>query len=128
MPMTPACKPRRREARLLLASQDGFTMLVALGVMLVASLLMVAAFEAAQGDIGLSHKDTLQKQAYYAALAGVEEYEYHLQANPDYWESCAAPSNQVPNEPASAMKSSCSRRAPPQKEPKPAARGARLRA
>ncbi|MGH2854181.1 MAG: hypothetical protein ACRDLF_08330 [Solirubrobacteraceae bacterium] len=98
MPMTPSHKPGRRGVRLLLASQDGFTMLIALGVMLVASLLMVAAFEAAQGDISLSHKDTLQKQAYYAALAGVEEYEYHLQANPDYWETCAAPSNPVPNE------------------------------
>ncbi len=73
-------------------------MLVALGVMLVASLLMVAAFEAAQGDIHLSHKDTLQKQAYYAALAGVQEYEYHLQANPNYWETCAAPANTVPTQ------------------------------
>jgi hypothetical protein len=73
-------------------------MLIALGVMLVASLLVVAAFEAAQGDIHISHKDTLQKQAYYAALAGVQEYEYHLQANPDYWETCAEPANVVPQQ------------------------------
>jgi Tfp pilus assembly protein PilX len=73
-------------------------MLIALGVMLVASLLMVAAFEAANGDVNLSNRDTLQKQAYYAALAGVQEYEYHLQANPDYWETCASPANTVPQE------------------------------
>ena len=46
-------------------------MVVALGVMLVCSLLVAAALEAANGDIDLSHRDTLQKQAYYAALAGV---------------------------------------------------------
>ncbi len=82
-----------------LAAQDGFTMILALGVMLVSSLLMVAAFEAASGDIHLSHRDSTQKQAYYAALAGIQEYEYHLQENPDYWETCAAPSSTVPQEP-----------------------------
>ncbi len=84
--------------RTLAAAQDGFTMIIALGVMFVTALLMAAAFEAANGDIHLSHDDATQKQAYYAALAGVQEYEYHLQANPDYWESCAEPSNTVPQE------------------------------
>jgi hypothetical protein len=82
-----------------LRAQEGFTMLIALGVMLVSSLLMVAAFEAANGDIHLSHKSDIQKQAYYAALAGIQEYEYHLQENPNYWETCAAPSSTVPQEP-----------------------------
>jgi Tfp pilus assembly protein PilX len=95
MPLTSTHTPR---IRALAASQDGFTMLIALGVMLVASLLMVAAFEAANGDVHLSNRDTLQKQAYYAALAGIQEYEYHLQANPDYWETCTAPANTVPQE------------------------------
>jgi Tfp pilus assembly protein PilX len=99
MPVTPTPTPLSLRARALLASQDGFTMLIALGVMLVASLLLVAAFEAANGDIHLSHKDTVQKQAYYAALAGIQEYEYHLQANPNYWETCASPANTVPQEP-----------------------------
>ena len=73
-------------------------MILALGVMFVTALLMVAAFEAANGDIHLSHEDATQKQAYYAALAGVQEYEYHLQANPDYWQTCSTPSNTVPQE------------------------------
>jgi len=71
---------------------DGFTLIVALGVMLVTSLLLVAAFTTANGNIHLSHDDLTQKQAYYAALAGVQEYEYQLQADPDYWETCAEPS------------------------------------
>jgi Tfp pilus assembly protein PilX len=90
-------KPIHR-ARSLAAAEAGFTMLIALGVMFVTALLMVGAFEAANGDINISHRDTTQKQAYYAALAGIQEYEYHLQSNPDYWESCAAPSNTVPSE------------------------------
>jgi Tfp pilus assembly protein PilX len=79
-------------------SEDGFTMLVALGVMLVTSLLMVAAFTASRGDIRLSRVDTTQKQAYFAALAGVQEYEYQLQANPNYWQTCATPQAAVPQE------------------------------
>jgi Tfp pilus assembly protein PilX len=87
------------QTRSRLAAQDGFTMVVALGVMLVCSLLVAATFEAANGDIDLSHRDSLQKQAYYAALAGVQEFEYHLQANPDYWQTCSSPANTVPQEP-----------------------------
>ncbi|MGD0453855.1 MAG: hypothetical protein ABSB69_09680 [Solirubrobacteraceae bacterium] len=73
-------------------------MIVALLVMLVTSLLLVASFTAANDDTHLSHFDLTQKQAYYAALAGAQEYEYQLEANPDYWESCPHPSGAVPGE------------------------------
>ena len=63
-------------------AQDGFTMIIAIGVLFVATLLMVAAFTAANGDIHLSERDATNKQAYYAALAGIQEYEYHLQTQP----------------------------------------------
>jgi type II secretory pathway pseudopilin PulG len=79
-------------------AQDGFTMIIALMVMFVTSLLLVAAFTAANSDDQLAHQDTTQKQAYYAALAGVQEYEYELQSNPDYWETCGAPKSTVPEE------------------------------
>ena len=69
-------------------------MIIAIGVMFVTSLLLAAAFTAANGDIHLSHTDSLQKQAYYAALSGVQEYEYKLQNNPDYWENCEAPAGE----------------------------------
>jgi hypothetical protein len=87
-----------RTIRARLASEDGFTLLVALGVLMVTSALLVAAFEASRGDIQLSHRSVVQKEAYYAALAGVQEFEYHLQANPDYWETCPTIEHGVPQE------------------------------
>jgi Tfp pilus assembly protein PilX len=78
-----------------LRAQDGFTMFVAMGVLLVTSALLAAAFTAALSDSHLSRADTTQKQAYYAALAGVQQYEYKLQANPAYWTSCEAPSGKL---------------------------------
>jgi Tfp pilus assembly protein PilX len=73
-------------------------MIIALGVMFVTSLLLVAAFTAVNGDVKASYEDTTQKQAYYAALAGIQEYEYKLQDNPDYWETCEQPKSTVPEE------------------------------
>lgn len=70
-------------------------MIVAIGVMFVCALLLVATFKATGGDVHLTRKEEAQKQAYYAAQAGVEEYEYHLQANPDYWETCEEPAKEV---------------------------------
>ncbi len=81
--------------RARLAAEDGFTMMIALGVMFVTSLLLVAAFTAANGDIHLSYTDTTQKQAYYAALAGVQQYEFQLQTNPNYWQTCETPKSSV---------------------------------
>ena len=79
----------------LAAREDGFTMIVTLGVMLVTSVLLVGAFAVANGDIHLSRADNTQKQAYYAALAGVQAYEQKLQANPNYWETCEGPTGTV---------------------------------
>jgi hypothetical protein len=81
-----------------LRAEHGFTMIVAIGVMFVTGLLLVAAFTVAIGEVEASHNDLARKQAYYAALAGVQEYEYELQANPDYWEKCIGPSGTVVKE------------------------------
>jgi Tfp pilus assembly protein PilX len=78
-----------------LRSEEGFTMLVVLGVMLVTSALLIASFAGANQDVTLTHRDTIEKQAYYAAVAGVQEYEYKLEDNPDYWQSCEEPSGSV---------------------------------
>jgi Tfp pilus assembly protein PilX len=95
MPLTTT----RSRIRSHLAEQSGFTLIIAMGVMLVTSLLLVAAFTAVDGDITLSHKDTTQKQAYFAAVAGVQEYAHKLQANSDYWQSaCKGPKGTVPGE------------------------------
>src|ERR1700681_444512 len=87
-----------RRIAALRACEDGFTMIIALGVMLVTSALLLAAFAIAQGDVHQSRRDTAQKQAYYAALAGVQEYEYLLQSNPNYWANCEEPASTVPGE------------------------------
>jgi hypothetical protein len=81
-----------------LGDEAGFTMIIALLVMLVTSLMLVAAFTAANGDVHQSRNDLTQKQAYYAALAGVQEYEYKLEANPNIWETCPEPKGEVPGE------------------------------
>jgi hypothetical protein len=79
--LTPLLPPRLR-------AEHGFTMIIALGVMFVTSLLLVAAFTAVNGDINNSHENVTKQEAYYAALAGVQEYEYKLEANSNYWENC----------------------------------------
>jgi Tfp pilus assembly protein PilX len=92
LPPIPLARRALRAAR----AQDGFTLIIALGVMLVTSLLLVAAFTAADGDIQTSHESAIQKQAYYAALAGIQEYQFQLEKEPDYWEKCATPTSSVP--------------------------------
>lgn len=74
--------------------EDGFTMIIALGVMFVTSLILAAVFVAANGDIGLTRTDTAQKKAYYAALAGISTYKYHLASKSDYWKSCPTIANE----------------------------------
>ena len=87
MPVIDAIRAIMRRLR----SDEGFTMMIVLGVMLVTSALLVAAFTGSGEDVTLSHRDTIEKQAYYAALAGVQEYEYKLESNPDYWQTCEEP-------------------------------------
>jgi Tfp pilus assembly protein PilX len=76
----------------ILRREDGITMIVLLGVMTVTSLLVVAAFTSANGEIHLASTDTTQKKAYYAAEAGVEDYEYHLTQDGNYLAYCTSPS------------------------------------
>ena len=77
-------------------------MIIALGVMLVTALLLAAAFTAANGDVDVSHRDLSQKQAYFAALAGVQAYEHELQVNPNFWETCKALKTTLPQEGSSS--------------------------
>jgi hypothetical protein len=81
-------KELRQRLLLRARSQQGFTMIIALLVMFVTSALLVAVFTAVNGDIGVSHENVTHQQAYYAALSGVQEYEYRLEANSSYWENC----------------------------------------
>jgi Tfp pilus assembly protein PilX len=81
----------RRLARRL-RRQDGFTMIVALGVMAVTALLSAAVFLAVNGDAYLSRADLDGKRAYAAAQAGLQAYLYQLNdnsASSSWWETCS---------------------------------------
>jgi hypothetical protein len=74
--------------RALASDERGFTMFFALMVMLVSSLLAAAAFLATNEDVALTRSYSSQQRAYYAALAGIDEYKFQLSANPNYWLTC----------------------------------------
>lgn len=80
-----------------LRSQDGITMIVTMGLMVVTSLLLIATFALARSEIHLTKTDTAEKKAYYAAVAGVNDYEYHLTQDGDYLSYCTSP---IPANPA----------------------------
>jgi hypothetical protein len=80
-----------RRSLVALRGQEGITMIIAIGVMFVTSLLLVATFTAANGEIHLSATDTASKKAYYAALAGIENYENHLTEDGNYLTYCTNP-------------------------------------
>lgn len=69
-------------------SEDGFTMILAVITLLIASLLATAALVAAESDVHLSKRDTATKKAYYAAQAGIDDYLFHLNRNTSYWSEC----------------------------------------
>ena len=63
-------------------------MIVVMGVMAASSLFVAAAFAAANGDLPLTRDSQDRKQAYAAAEAGINLYQYHLNQDPDYWNRC----------------------------------------
>jgi hypothetical protein len=89
--MSFACRIARRVA--YLRREDGFTMLAVMATMLVASLLTAAALMSATDDAHLLGNDLDQKQAYLAARAGISDYQFHLNQDPNYWTGCPAPAN-----------------------------------
>ncbi len=64
-------------------------MVMALGVLLVTSLLLTAVFFALQGEVQSGRTDLASKRAYAAATAGVNAYLYQLNQNPNYWNTCS---------------------------------------
>jgi Tfp pilus assembly protein PilX len=86
---TPTTQPPRRAVAL--RSQEGITMIVTMGVMVVTSLLLAATFTLARSEIHLTKTDTAEKKAYYAAQAGIEDYEDHLTQDGNYLSYCTNP-------------------------------------
>ena len=75
--------------RINLSDERGFTVLLALLTLVVAMMLIGAAYVAVTNDTGLSRNDLDQKRAYAAAQAGISHYIYQLNQNPNYWTLCA---------------------------------------
>ncbi|HEV7398795.1 MAG TPA: hypothetical protein VGN84_00855 [Solirubrobacterales bacterium] len=59
-----------------------------LGVSAIAMIALVAV-TAVNGDIHQTQNDLAHKQAYEAAKAGIDEYNFHLRGNGNYWATCA---------------------------------------
>jgi len=73
--------------------ERGFTVLLALYVLAITTLLLGAAYYAVLGDTGLSRNDLDQARALAAAQAGIAQYSYNLNYNPNFWENCPTATN-----------------------------------
>jgi Tfp pilus assembly protein PilX len=91
-----------------LGAEQGISMIIVIGILLVTSLLLVAAFTSSQGEIRLTGLDTNSKKAYYAAQAGINDYLYHLTRDSNYLSYCTTP---TPTNPALNQEGSTANRA-----------------
>jgi len=100
--------PRERARARDLRGEEGISMIIAMTVMLVTSLLLASAFTSSQGEIHQTRRDVDAKRAYYAAQAGVNDYLSHLTEEPNYLSFCTEPS---PADPALNQEGETSHRA-----------------
>jgi Tfp pilus assembly protein PilX len=81
-------------------AEDGFSMVVVLAVMMIGTMLAIAALSLTTGDQPELRKSLAVKQAYAAAEAGLHYYLFHLAQDNQYWAKCttvAAPGPGQPN-------------------------------
>jgi len=69
------------------------TMLLALFVLVVTSMIISAAYVAVFSDSQLSRNDVDQARALAAAQAGIQAYNYQLNQNESYWQTCTPSAN-----------------------------------
>jgi Tfp pilus assembly protein PilX len=74
--------------RARLADESGFSMLAVMLVMIAATTFVIGGFAAANGDLPMSRNSQDRKATYAAAEAGLNFYQYHLNADNDYWTKC----------------------------------------
>ena len=88
--MQPVVIGHRMRGRVRWRDERGITVLLALLVLTVTTLIVGATYIAVLGDTGLSRNDLDQQRAYAAAQAGIAAFTYQLNQNPNYWENCVA--------------------------------------
>ena len=89
MSLSAATAKGSSRVRRLASREDGFTMLIAIGILAVCLLLATAGYTAVQGDVHISQHDLDGKRAYAAAEGAANTFLYHLNQNPNYWSTCA---------------------------------------
>ncbi|MEA2232644.1 MAG: hypothetical protein QOD83_2460 [Solirubrobacteraceae bacterium] len=80
-------------------NEDGFSMIVVLGVMMIGALIAVASFTLTIGDAPQSRSSNNAKQAYAAAEAGLHYYLFHLAQDNQYWTKCTNVAPPGPGQP-----------------------------
>ena len=80
--------PALSAPRRTLGDERGFTMAIAMGIMVVVMMLSAVAYAAANGDINVLAANDQQKSAYAAAEAGVNDYLFRLNQDQAYWRRC----------------------------------------
>ena len=94
----------------LAREEDGFALIPTLGAIVLVSVLVAVSLAAANGDLHQVQRDLDTKRAYAAAQAGVIDYAFHLNNDPNYWAKCTG----VPTPTAvNQVGSSANRRAVP---------------
>jgi Tfp pilus assembly protein PilX len=92
--------------RMNLNSQSGFSMIMVVVGLSLASALGVVAVAAVRGDIQTTRNSLDRQQAYEAAKAGLNDYVFHLHKDTAYWTRCttAPPTNNAINPQGSTTK------------------------
>jgi Tfp pilus assembly protein PilX len=90
-PTAPHPRPSGHRRRRL-AGEQGFTMIFALGTLLVTMLLVAAVTNAVLGETAFTRSDLNGKRAYAAAQSALQAYLYQVNNNSgtsQWWETCA---------------------------------------
>jgi Tfp pilus assembly protein PilX len=87
-------------------SQSGFSMIMVVVGLSLATALGAVAVAAVRGDIQSTHNSLDRQQAYEAAKAGLNDYVFHLHKDTAYWTHCteAQPANNAINQQGSTVK------------------------
>jgi Tfp pilus assembly protein PilX len=71
-------------------NESGFALISVILGIVVASLIVLVAVSAVNGDLRVGSRDIQRKQAYEAAQAGLADYMFHLNTDTNYWAKCTA--------------------------------------
>ena len=77
-----------RALRRRVRDESGVTVLLALFVLTLTTLILGAVYQAVRTDTAGTRLNLDQGRAYAAAQAGIAQYTYQLNQNPNYWQSC----------------------------------------